>query len=330
MSKAVWITWERQLRNRSMASRLAIPLFEIQLPKNRFSRYPLGFLKTASVIWRERPSAVVAQNPSVILCVSLLLLKLFFGFRLVIDAHYGGVVAYNGNGFFQWLIDTCNRHANMVIVTNKGHADMVAGIGGKPFVCPDPLPDLTEYHPTSDTSSINSPQKKRVFYISSFDVDEPLDIIIETAKALAAKGCEVFISGNYKKTGLVREEYPEINLMGFVSEEDFYATLFSADVCVDLTTNEDCLVCGAYESLEANVPVVLSDTPSQRYYFKDAAIYTNNQPQHVIDQVMTVLDDLPTHKNRIEQWKSWAVKDMSNTITELASSLGVMKGDNQS
>lgn len=321
MSKAAWITWERQLRNRSMASRLAIPLFEIQLPKSRISRYPLGFLKTAGVIWRERPKAVVAQNPSVILCVSLLLLRIVFRFRLVIDAHYGGVIAYNGNGFFQWLIDSCNRYADMVIVTNQGHADLVRGIGGTPFICPDPLPDLSEHQGINDSSTEPSGGAKKIFYISSFDVDEPLDVIIETANAFAEKGCEVYISGNYKKTGLNPEDHPAINLMGFVSEEEFYQTLFSADVCVDLTTNEDCLVCGAYESLQANVPVVLSDTPSQRHYFKDAAIYTNNQPADVIEQVMGVLADLPTHQQRIALWKSWAVDDMANTIDNLSAQL---------
>ena len=35
------------------------------------------------------------------------------------------------------------RASDLVIVTNERHARYVADLGGRTFVCPDPLPDLS-------------------------------------------------------------------------------------------------------------------------------------------------------------------------------------------
>jgi hypothetical protein len=48
------------------------------------------------------------------------------------------------------------------------------------------------------------------------------------------------------------------------------------DGTIDLTTREDCLVCGAYESVGAVKPQILSDTRALRGYFHKGAVYAEH------------------------------------------------------
>jgi hypothetical protein len=189
---AVRITWEHQLRTRSLALRLGVPLRENSLPRDRFQRYVLGALRTIRVLRPCHAEVVIAQNPSIFLCWLLLTVRRLFRDRLVIGAHYGGVVAYNGNRLFQWAIDYCNRKADLVIVTNAGHAQQVHRLGGKAYVCEDPLPDLHQYGVWQESES-----GKCVFFICSFDVDEPRQAMLEAAQRLSDDGFHVYISGDY-------------------------------------------------------------------------------------------------------------------------------------
>jgi len=57
--------------------------------------------------------------------------------------------------------------------------------------------------------------------------------------------------------------------------------LCRARVIVDLTTREDCLVCGAYEALAVGRPLVVSDARALRELLKDGAMYADNEPASI-------------------------------------------------
>jgi hypothetical protein len=205
---------------------------------------------------------------------------MFFGFKVVIDAHYGGVEAYNGSSLIQIMLDYCNRKADLVIVTNNSHAKRIQLKNkGRIFICPDPLPNLQRY--AERKKEIN----KKIFVICSFDIDEPLYEIIEAAEILSKEGFKFFFSGNYRKAGLNPSSYPEIRFLGYVSEADFYMHLFTSEVAVDLTNYENCLVCGAYESLEANKPIVLSKKKALQDYFRMGAVFTENRSEKIVSAI---------------------------------------------
>lgn len=312
-TKSIWITWERQLRNRSLAVRLGIPLIEVNLPKIRVPRYLLGIIKTTWVLFKFKPDLVVSQNPSIILCVLLLILKPIMRYKLVIDAHYGGVIAYNGSNLFQRLIDFCNRHADLVIVTNLNHANLVRAVGGEPFICQDPLPELGQYeHEKSDEEG------RRILFISSFDTDEPYNIMLEVGELLHAEGFVVQISGNYKKVGINPEQFPSVELLGFVSESIFYTCLMRSHVVVDLTTNQDCLVCGAYEAVEAGVPMVLSDNIAQREYFTGGVVFSDNTTNNTFESVKEVYANREQLISELSNWRSKAIQDMDVKLLEFS------------
>jgi glycosyltransferase involved in cell wall biosynthesis len=64
-----------------------------------------------------------------------------------------------------------------------------------------------------------------------------------------------------------------IKLLGYVSNQKYINHLFSCDFTVVLTEQELTLNCGAYESLAAEKPMLLSDTKTIRSYFSFGANY---------------------------------------------------------
>jgi hypothetical protein len=270
LRKTLWIAWEKQIRNRSMAAGLSVPLLEVISERGRLARYLSCTGKTVELIRRERPSVVICPNPSLVGTILLLGLRNLLGFRVAVDAHFGGVEAFNGSKIMQQALDLCNRLANLVIVTNEDHANYIRRLGGRAFVCPDPLPDLSRYR----GKEREVPGK--VFFICSFDIDEPFHEAFKAAEFLLPEGFRFFVSGNYRKVGISRRDYPHVELLGFVPESEFYGHLFSSQLVVDLTDHENCLVCGAYEALEAGKPQVLSRKKALQGYFTGGAVFTEN------------------------------------------------------
>lgn len=314
--RVLWLTWERQVRNRSLSRALGIPLYELLSGRGRLARYASCIARTLAVLVREKPSAVVCQNPSLVLTFLLLGLRHVLRFRVAIDAHYGGVEAYTGGKFFQRVLDYCNRTADLVIVTNEAHGSRVRSLGGKVFVCPDPLPDLARFRGQEEEVS------RKVFFICSFDMDEPYREVFRAAADLLAEGFRVFVSGNYRKAGIAPGEFPHVALLGFVAEPEYYRHLFSAQVVVDLTDHDNCLVCGAYEALEAGKPLVLSSKKALQEYFSGGAVFTANRSADIAAAIRQAYAGRAALAQERLRWESSARAAVTVKIASLGTLLG--------
>ena len=283
----------------------------------RLRRYLYCSYKTIATVLREKPDVVFAQNPSVVLNYLLLLTRVLFPFMLVTDAHFGGIIAYNGNYFFQKALDLCNRLADLVIVTNKGHSAHVKSIAGNAFICEDPLPDLEKYDYDRE------PSDKTVFFICSFDIDEPYNSVFEAAKILSKDNYKFYVSGNYTKVGIDSADYPDVNFLGFVPEYQFYEQLFLSDIVLDLTEHENCLVCGAYEAMAAEKPLVTSDKICLREYFDQGTIFTKHDSESIVEAVRLAYQGRSRLKEEIRAWKVKAVMRQNERKTRLLSTLNM-------
>jgi hypothetical protein len=68
-----------------------------------------------------------------------------------------------------------------------------------------------------------------------------------------------------------------IILTGFLTENDYWKLIISVDLIIDLTFRENCLVCGAYEAVAAEIPMVLSNTKTLKGHFDKGAVFTDNE-----------------------------------------------------
>jgi hypothetical protein len=318
MKKAIWITWEKQIRNRSMAAMLGVDLYVISHDHGRLRRYLYCAFDTISTIRKAKPDVVFAQNPSIVLNYLLLFWRYLFNFKLVIDAHFGGVTAYNGSYLFQKALDLCNRCAAFVIVTNKFHAEYVYAVGGNPIICEDPLPDLSIY------DSGQEPSGKSVFFICSFDIDEPYIAAFDAAKLLTMEGFSFYVSGKYSKVGIIPANYPFVNFLGFVPEFQFYERLYKSDVVLDLTEHDNCLLCGAYEAMAAERPLVTSERVCLKEYFNKGTIFTQHDGKSIADAVKAAYQERVRLKVEIREWKLHVMKLQNERKSDLFAKLGMV------
>ena len=317
MPASMWITWENQIRNQSLSGRLGAELHVLSSKRTRLVRYLICMSKSVILIWRRRPSVVFAPNPSIVLTYLLTIIKYMFGYTFVIDAHYAGIVAPNGNRVFQKALDFCNRHADLVIATNEEHKKRVEAVGGRALVCEDPLPDIGRY------AKNTREQSKKVLFVCSFDIDEPYANAFQAAKVLREEGYAFWVSGNFSKAGIVPAEWPHVKFLGYAPEAEFYSHLAESQVVVDLTTQENCLLCGAYEAMALDKPLVTSRTSALQKYFTGGTVFVDHKPESIIDGVRLAYERRGELKLQIEDWKRRTITDNTRKIEKIRALLNL-------
>ena len=305
----LWITWESQRRNREISCRLGVPLLELdavdRIP-NSVRKYLSGALWTLKHLMKTAPRRVWCQNPSLVL--SLLMLAYARARRafLVVDAHNAGIFPLEGRvSLLNALSRLVQRGADLTVVTNAPLAEHVAANGGRPFVLPDPIPHLDGF------GSERLGGQANLLFICTYAMDEPYAEVFEAARSLPPT-IRIFVSGNYAKRGVDPAALPSnLVLTGYLSEEAYIRLLRSVDATIDLTTRENCLVCGAYESIAAGKPMVLSKTRALQTFFSAGAVYTDNSAADIrccIEKVLAERERLAAEivhlrRKRAAEWE---------------------------
>lgn len=317
MPEAVWIAWENQVRNKSLSARLGVELHVLLSGRSRLARYAVCSWKSLWIIREHRPSVVFAPNPSVVLAYLMILLKHLFKFRLVIDAHHAGIVAPTGNRLIQHALNACNRRADLVIVTNAEHGNHVQKIGGCAIVCQDPLPDIGKYATTGGE------QSKQIFFICSFSIDEPYADVFRAADILKDEGYVFWVPGDFRKARVNPLDWPHVRFMGYVPEPEFYGRLAESQVVVDLTTAENCLVCGAYEAMALEKPLITSKTSALQEYFTGGTVFVDHRPQTIAEGVRLAYERRSELRRQIKDWKKQAETDNATRVEAIRALLSL-------
>ena len=141
---ALWLSWERQRRNRSMAARLGAQLFELEHVGGRLARYISLSCRTFALLREQRPAVVYFQNPSIVLATLVTLMKStgLLRAKTVGDFHNAGVFPSFGAWLVPWLV----RSNDLIIVSNEELRARVEALGGRCLAIPDPLPHI-DAHP---------------------------------------------------------------------------------------------------------------------------------------------------------------------------------------
>ena len=96
MGGRLWVTWEKQRRNRTLSAALDAELCEFTYKLPRILKYPLFIILTVVKVVSVWPSMLFVQNPSIVLSF----VSVFFGKLLripvVVDAHNSGVFPFGG------------------------------------------------------------------------------------------------------------------------------------------------------------------------------------------------------------------------------------------
>jgi glycosyltransferase involved in cell wall biosynthesis len=283
----IWITWETQRRNQNLAKAFNARFIQFDYAANRILRYLVLPFKTISAYRKTRPRLIFSQNPSLVLAFLTILYGKFKGIKIIVDSHNAGIRPLNGE---KWILNVISnyiiRHADITIVTNDKLATLVKSKGGRPFVLPDRIPNFEGYLP----EKLDLRGRFKVFFICTFADDEPFLEVIGAGKLLE-KNTVIYISGNPKShIGKIKADIPDnVVPTGYLPEEEYLRMMSSCDLILDLTTREDCLVCGAYEALGMGKPMLLSDTAVNREYFRKGVLYTDNSSRDIAEKIQIAM-----------------------------------------
>jgi len=293
----VWISWEIQRRSMELCRILGCSFYIFEY--KGLLRYPKSFLKTFLILAKEKPSILFVQNPSMILAALACAIGKITPISIVVDRHTTFLLSNPKMPFLKrWSFMTLHRftirNAAITIVTNEYLARIVRSLKGTPFVLPDPLPAF---------SPVRSPVLKgkwKILVPSSFGKDEPIMNILEAARELEKDGVVFYISGNYRKFGydLKNRIGPNVELTGFLPEQDYIDMLFSVDGVIALTKSTYCMLCGCYEAVAAGKPLITSNQSVLMEYFSDS-IFVDNSPVEIVRAVRTLVSNAETYGERL-------------------------------
>jgi glycosyltransferase involved in cell wall biosynthesis len=317
----IWLTWEDQRRNRELSVSLNADLFAfgdlMKLP--RWKKYVLGSWRTIATIAQTNPGVIFCQNPSIVLAALAVAAGKVTGIPVVVDNHSTGVFpgpALDGVARF------VHRNATLSIVTNPAHQRVIESRGGRAFVLQDRIPELA--FSGVRLAAMRTPNA--VLVISSWAADEPLDEIVRAADVLASEDIHFFFSGKPPKRFRDDAKLPaNVHLLGFLCEQDFVDAIFSAAVVLDLTTSDDCLVCGAYEGVAAGRPLVLSDTAATKAYFTSGVVYCDNTASGISAAVVRALAERRELSAAVMAFRESASRTWNLALEELRGMVGAFR-----
>jgi glycosyltransferase involved in cell wall biosynthesis len=313
--KRVWIAWETQRRSLELAKILKCDLFVIE--HEGFFRYPVSILKTFAFLIKSKPDKVFVQNPSMILtafaCIYCKILKKI----LIVDRHTTFLIDKGGKRslcekFFLLLSDITIRYADLTLVTNKSLETLVMKSKGKAFILPDPLPSLFPINRIKLGKFIS------IMIPSSFGCDEPIENIFNAAKILSENNFFFYITGNNNKISNIIKENLSSNVMftGFLSDQDYIDLLYSVDVIMVLTTASDCMLCGCYEAIAAEKPLITSQKQSLQEYFYDA-VFIDNSTDGIVNACIETTEHIDSYREKSQKMKTSISSKWMGLLNEL-------------
>jgi glycosyltransferase involved in cell wall biosynthesis len=301
LQKRAWITWETQRRSIELAKKFGCELFIIE--HKGFMRYPKSIFNTLLILMKTKPDVLFVQNPSMILASFVSMLKFYFKYFLVVDRHTTFLLDKDYKNipwvlFFQFLSRLTIRFADITIVTNSHLAELVHRFKGHPFILPDILPTL------KGTGRVKLKGKYNILMVTSFAIDEPVQEVLMALKDFNEDEVYLYVTGNYKKLdeGILSTAPPNVIFTGFLGEQDYINMLFSSDAIMVLTTASACMLCGCYEAVSAERPLITSDKDVLREYFTEA-VFVDNTASGISAGIRKILYNIGEYNEKIESLK---------------------------
>jgi glycosyltransferase involved in cell wall biosynthesis len=281
-NNGVFISWMNAVpRSKGIAEAIGIRDFYIERLKGAPMfllplRYLLQALETRRIIWRERPQLIIAMNPPIVLPLLVYLAARLLKAKFVIDSHTG---AFDGRWRRYLLLHKfLSRRALATIVTNAPLRALVERWGATALILEDRVPDL----PLTETIGTNN--TFTVGVISSFAPDEPVDAVIAAARNVS--DVRFLITGRVPRRLARNVGSPgNVSFTGYLPRTEYVALLHRVDVLMVLVKRDLTLLCGAYEAVAVGKPLITSDWPVLRKYFRLGTLYVDNTPEGIQEAV---------------------------------------------
>ena len=273
---AVWITWEHQRRSRVLAEEFGAEYHELLSSMPRLFRYISLSIKTLDILFTKKPPLVFVQNPSMLLTLLACMYRIYNSQSILIVDRHSNFFPISNSTIINHLHNSIStftlKGADLTIVTNGYLKSLVTSLGGSAYILEDKIPTLEK------RSDIRLKGEFNILYICSFDLDEPFEEVFKAAELLT-RDTYIYVTGNFRKVSKknILSSLPQnVVLLGYLSDSDYIDYLYAADALVVLSEWEHTLLCGAYEGVALEKPLILSNKKDLLSYFRSGVIATRN------------------------------------------------------
>lgn len=275
-------------------------------------KYCCQAVMTLALLRRYRYQLVFVQNPPVFAALAVYVYSLLAGTCFIIDSHTDALLA----PFWQWSLPVhrfLSRRAITTIVTNYYLQQLIASWKAHAFVLRDvPSPSPKRKQVCLPDADLN------VVVVSSASYDEPIEQILEAARALP--DIAFFVTGNYHTKTLqdtVTKAPANVHFTGYLPDEEYYGLLDAAQVVICLTTEDHTQQSGAAEALWLGKPIITSDWPLLRGYFNKGTIHTDNTADSIRRALLTMKRDLLAYEAGIRALQRMRQQEWLENVQEL-------------
>jgi glycosyltransferase involved in cell wall biosynthesis len=267
-------------------------------------KYGYQAAKTISLLLRRQPRVVFVQSPPSFAVMFVAVYCGLTGASFLVDAHSAAMQsAYWTRP--RWLTALLARRAVATIVTNQRFADIIHRSGGRALVIRD-IPTSFPGTPRQRTGT-----DFNVLVVNTFSADEPLREVIAAARE--APEATFHVTGDMSRaSGRMAGNLPgNVRFTGFLPAQAYYELMASSDAVMCLTTRDDTMQRGACEALSMGRPIITSDWPLLRDYFRKGTVHVDGSPIGIRDGVRAMMRDHSRYEAEIaslqvEQRREWA------------------------
>ena len=314
--KVYWLTWENHRRSRELAKAINAELiiYENALPK--LISHANKALLTILFIFKHKPKVLIIQNPSIILGFLASFLRLIFAYKLIVDRHtnfrIGKRIGLNprflAHAFFSRF---SIKYSDLTIVTNEFLRLYVEKHGGNGFVLQDKLPSIEHKNTYSELQG-----DVNIVFICTYANDEPVKEVIKAGEYLP-QSIYIYITGSPDPKKIVGIRASNVILTGYLNQQDYDGLLYKADILMDFTNLEWCLVCGAYEAISLEKPLITSNTLALKDFLENAAVYTNHSPKSIARSIKKIIKEKKIYKENVSNFRNNYMTYWQNRLNSL-------------
>jgi len=274
-------------------------------------RYAWLALRTLSLLRRERPRVVLAQNPAIFLPLLLVLVKRFYKFRLVVDHHAVWSMKTLRQPFLSQGIAVLEA-----FVSKRADANMSPNNNWTRELRARGATDAFTYHDyisqpimtkgqgqTGEWSPFQLPPHR--FLVIAAHGGHPQELLEEEVGAIRGlDGYLLVITGKREKLGhrIERMNLP-INVIypGYLDDTQYESLKRNADVALSLSIELNTVPHAIHEYLAFGIPTIVLKDPLLRSLFDGAIVEIQDARPETVGHALTRITQDSTVLNQLRE-----------------------------
>ena len=300
-------------------------------------RYMFLALRTLSLLGRERPRIVLAQNPPIFLPLLLVLARPLYRFRVVVDHHAVWSLKTLRQPFLSQGIGAIeafvSKKANANMSPNNNWTRELRSRGATDaFTYHDfiPQPTTTTKNRSQASEWASFPLPPHRFLVIAGHGGHPQELLEEEVAAISGLDDYLLvITGKREKLGhrIARIKAPSnVIYPGYLNDAHYESLKRNADVALSLSTELNTVPHAIHEYLAYGIPTIVLKDPLLRSLFDGAIVEVDDARPETVRRTMTRITEDPAFRSQLlentyrnyEQRLKMHVEEVSKLRKELA------------